>query len=734
MAELPSYQELRIRFERTSDDAGAYRVFASGPAGAASGSFQVPLSDLEIENLVLKLGRRSGRRRIDASELDLVRGFGRGLFDAVFNGQVRDVYRSSLASARTEGCGMRISLALTDTPELMHLPWEYLYDDPAFLSISMWTPVVRYLDLPAGPRPLKVEPPLRILAMVSSPSDLEPLDVAQEREKLEASLAELVEQGAVEIHWLPQATLQSLQRELRRNEFHVFHYIGHGGFDRGSDDGVLAFEDGTGRRRLVSAEELGTMLADETTLRLAVLNACEGARSSVDDPFSGVATTLVRREIPAVVAMQLEITDRAAITFATELYAALADNYPIDSALAEARKAIFADENEVEWATPVLFMRVPDGRIFDVEAPARVHEPVPEPDQALLGRGESGPVVPESDPVPGPVIPEPDPVPGPVIPEPDPVPGPVIPEPDPVPGPVVPEPDPGGRVPQRVPRRLIALLAGCIAFLVVAIFYKWDNNRDDGRSFLNPQFGGISRHGAAFFMVLSPLAVVLLAIGALVLTRRPNRLQLAAGLLVGCGITAAAKYVGLIPRYVVNDQYKPARDSIAIFCLVAAAGIVLIAIGVKLAQQSDVSVKRRVGSSTESLLLGVAGSLMLVGCLVPFNGGGTDSQFQAKSILPDETSQLLDPLIVCLTLLALAFAVRYLPRPFAAGLVLALGVESVALWVRYAGVAIVQDSDHGSLGPGAVFGLAGAVLALGAGLLLARQREEPAIEAAPATV
>ena len=35
----------------------------------------------------------------------------------------------------------------------MQVPWEYLYDDPAFLSISMWTPVVRYLDLadrPAG--------------------------------------------------------------------------------------------------------------------------------------------------------------------------------------------------------------------------------------------------------------------------------------------------------------------------------------------------------------------------------------------------------------------------------------------------------------------------------------------------------------------------------------------------------------------------------------------------------
>src|SRR5262245_21647690 len=419
---MAEYQELRIRFERTGEIDDGYRVFASGPAGEAAGTFRLPYSELEVENLVLKLGRRGGVRRIDSSDLELVRGFGGGLFDAVFNGRVRDVYRSSLASARNEGCGMRISLALTGTPELMHVPWEYLYDDPAFLSISMGPPVVRYLDLSSGRRPLKVEPPLRILAMVSNPSDVAQLDVGQERAKLEDSLAGLVAQGAVEIHWLPEGTLQALQRGLRRDDFHVFHYIGHGGYDRASDDGVLALEDGTGRSRLVSGMELGTILADETTLRLAVLNACEGARSSVNDPFSGVATSLVRREIPAVVAMQLEITDRAAITFASELYAALADGYAVDSALAEARKAIFADENEVEWATPVLFMRVPDGRIFDMEAPTVVHEPVPEPEAALLRE-------PEPDPALGPPVPEPDPVPGPVVAAPDRLPGRVLPQP-----------------------------------------------------------------------------------------------------------------------------------------------------------------------------------------------------------------------------------------------------------------------------------------------------------------
>src|SRR3954463_10066004 len=48
-------------------------------------------------------------------------------------------------------------------------------------------------------------------------------------------------------------------------------------------------------------------LRDLRSLRLAVLNSCEGARNSRTDPFAGTATTLVRQgSVPAVVAMQFE--------------------------------------------------------------------------------------------------------------------------------------------------------------------------------------------------------------------------------------------------------------------------------------------------------------------------------------------------------------------------------------------------------------------------------------------
>ena len=126
-------------------------------------------------------------------------------------------------------------------------------------------------------------------------------------------------------------------------------------------------EDDHGRARLVGGEDLGTLLHDHRSLRLAVLNSCEGARGDRADPFSGTAQSLIQQGIPAVVAMQFEITDDAAITFGHVLYEAIADGYPLDAATAEARKAIYADGNLTEWGTPVLYSRAPDGRIFDIQ-------------------------------------------------------------------------------------------------------------------------------------------------------------------------------------------------------------------------------------------------------------------------------------------------------------------------------------------------------------------------------
>ncbi|MEJ2211980.1 MAG: CHAT domain-containing protein, partial [Anaerolineae bacterium] len=363
-----TYWDFDLLVESTEERYRA-RVLNS-PAGQASAEFALPFSELELENFLLRVGRpRRGARRLESPEMAAARAFGGRLFGAVFAGDVRSCLRSSLDQARREGAGLRIRLRFGDPSGLADLPWEYLYDSALdrFLVLSVDSPLVRYLDMPARIEPLAVKPPIRILVMISCPRDHPPLAVDQEWAKLKTALADLERRGLVTLERLETATLAALQQRLRREEYHVFHFVGHGGFDEGAQDGVLILEDEQGLGRPVSGRYLGTLLHDEHTLRLAVLNACEGARASRTDPFAGVAQSLVQQGVPAVIAMQFEITDEAAITLAHEFYAALTDGYPVEAALTEGRRAVFAQDNDVEWGTPVLYLRAPDGYMFDLE-------------------------------------------------------------------------------------------------------------------------------------------------------------------------------------------------------------------------------------------------------------------------------------------------------------------------------------------------------------------------------
>lgn len=369
-----TYLDFDLLVEGTEERYTA-RVLDS-PAGQATCELGSLFPKSELEDFVARIGRaRRGVRRLESPEMEAAKAFGGRLYDSVFRGEVHGCFRSSLDEARRQGVGLRIRLRL-DAPGLTDVPWEYLYHLSLnrFLSLSTETPVVRYLELPERIPPLALELPLRVLVVISSPRDYHSLDVEREWQKLREAVVDLEQRGILVLERLEDATLTALQRRLRRGDYHIFHFIGHGAFDEQAQDGVLLLEDEQGWGQAVSGQYLGMLLHDERTLQLAILNACEGARTSATDPFAGSAQSLVQQGIPAVIAMQFEITDRAASILAHEFYAAMADGYPVDAALAEARKAIFAQSNDVEWGTPVLYMRAPDGEIFDVSAPSLLPE------------------------------------------------------------------------------------------------------------------------------------------------------------------------------------------------------------------------------------------------------------------------------------------------------------------------------------------------------------------------
>lgn len=362
-----TYLDFDLSVERSGDGYCA-RVLRS-PCGEAEHHFTRPLSDIELRDFGGGVVRsRQGMRSANVGDIERVRNYGARLFDTVFGAEVQQCLLDSLREARARpDTGLRIRLRLNGAPELAELPWEYLYrtSKRQFLALTTNTPIVRYLDLQDSARPVAVKPPLRILAMISSPSDADPLDAEAEWANLEKAVADLQGRGQVVLHKLETATLDALRWQLREEAYHVFHYVGHAGYDQTARRGLLVLEDELGRASPTSAEQLGVVLHEEDTLRLVVLNACEGGRTAPDDIFAGTAQTLVQKDVPAVVAMQFDISDTAAVTFARDFYRSLAYGDPVDTAVTQARQAIYA-RNELEWGTPVLYMRASEGRLFDV--------------------------------------------------------------------------------------------------------------------------------------------------------------------------------------------------------------------------------------------------------------------------------------------------------------------------------------------------------------------------------
>ncbi|MCC7208784.1 MAG: CHAT domain-containing protein, partial [Anaerolineae bacterium] len=263
--------------------------------------------------------------------------------------------------------GLRIKVGLDDAGDMEHWPWELLRDPSGdFLALSRQTPLIRH------PRHLAVRPltavtmPLRVLVLISSPKDQEPLDVEGEWRALEEATADLRRRGLLMLDRVDDAQLNTLQRMLRADTtYQIFHYIGHAVFDERSQTGVIAFEDpATDNTAAVSAEALARELSEESGIRLVVMNACQGARTNRADPFAGIASALVARGIPGVVAMQFAITDNASRVFSTEFYRALSEGYAVEASMAEARRAISNTLNNLEWATPVLYLRAPSGVLF----------------------------------------------------------------------------------------------------------------------------------------------------------------------------------------------------------------------------------------------------------------------------------------------------------------------------------------------------------------------------------
>jgi hypothetical protein len=160
------------------------------------------------------------------------------------------------------------------------------------------------------------------------------------------------------------------------------HFIGHGDVIQG--EGFAMLEDPAGQSDPAAAQEFSSLLTAGRDLRLVVLNACSSAKETARAGFNSLASQLVRRGAPAVVAMRNPVEDRIAIAFSRHLYGNLASGEAVDVALMRTRQQLRLEQGATPGAfgNPVLYLNTEDGRLFEITR-SRLDRPVQLAQQVL---------------------------------------------------------------------------------------------------------------------------------------------------------------------------------------------------------------------------------------------------------------------------------------------------------------------------------------------------------------
>jgi len=343
---------------------------------------------------------------------------GKAVYTSLFPGDVHDLLQKTLGAVGSgESLHIQIEFSQEIAPDsrIPDYPWELACNEQGFLCRQnvTFSRYIAFMDAPPNLPPVEA---IRVLLVSSAGYDpdpeirLAPLD-NQEQRAVVAGFESAQAQGRVTLSQLKleqgSATFKALGDYLldhtKELAPHVIHFDGHGFFGKrcgvcrtihrklsqthcrkcqvplpDSPQGYLVFESGSDASSpadYVSAAEFGQLLRDVGLdqpqahgIRLVVTSACQSGRAlGSESVFNGVAQGLIQHGIPAVVAMQHNVTVNAAAAFAERFYRAISGERTLASALKVAQGAM-TEPNQ--WYRPILYLRWPSnegGQLFLLE-------------------------------------------------------------------------------------------------------------------------------------------------------------------------------------------------------------------------------------------------------------------------------------------------------------------------------------------------------------------------------
>lgn len=362
---IREYLDFNIVIERKGE--GLYVSYYDAPNGAQlsknGGIFlQLPDDEDEWSKACEGVERGNGQKLAE---------LGYSLFNAIFTDDLLEQWNKNYG-AFTNDSGMGIRLRFSPGADVFaEVPVELLSSDPMKCDFLALNPQISITRSPRHPGEIKPGPelavPLRILIVIANPNTAG-IDANDVKETLDEELEELVTSGRVRVAYLgpqedPPATYNALHDALVDEDYHIVHFIGHGDFETPEDEdceGVLEFvAENDNEVERVKGSDLANLLSGRVCF--VILQACRGAQSGTCNAFQGVAQRLIKKGVPAVLAMQCPIDTDVAASFCERLYHwwLPGEGLLLEQAVVEARinaKQCFSDRDSATWWNPVLFV------------------------------------------------------------------------------------------------------------------------------------------------------------------------------------------------------------------------------------------------------------------------------------------------------------------------------------------------------------------------------------------
>ncbi|VVB92339.1 CHAT domain protein [uncultured archaeon] len=308
---------------------------------------------------------------------------GEHLYKLLFTADLAKMFEESYINferEKFENPEKRLRLILIFYPEAENwalYPWEFLfmpYKPAGFFLASKTTDLIltRFVPEAGVLHKEREEGPLKILIAFSHPRELQTITADDIIEQIK----NLKTEGIIEVDEpLDNPSFTVLKEKINSFKPDILHFIGHGkpgkiAFIKEEED--LRYEKTMkGPENAEEAEwiesKMMNVLFDAHQPHFVFLHACWGAIKESFEGFKSTARELVYSKIPVVVAMQYEISNADAVTFAAKFYQQIGEGKQIDEAVSEARYALAtrsvgtgrvrAAWNDRAFGTPVVYLQ-----------------------------------------------------------------------------------------------------------------------------------------------------------------------------------------------------------------------------------------------------------------------------------------------------------------------------------------------------------------------------------------